>query len=304
MRNSFIHKLIELAEKDEKIVLLTGDLGFSVLEPFAEKFPKRFYNVGVSEQNMVAIATGLAEAGFIPFTYSIATFSVLRPFEFIRNGPLLHKLPVRVVAIGAGYEYGSLGTTHHLIEDIALMRSQHGMEIVIPVDGDQAKNALEATYKMNKPVYYRLGKDEKIKVPELSGKFDKNEFRSISYGNDVLMVSLGPVSTEAVKALENMKKSGINGTVLFIDFISDNTHAKLLEFIGNKFSKIITIEDHSINGGIGSIVAEVISENSIRAKLKRLGCNRPEDGVFGERLFMYQKFGFDAEGILRTYKSM
>ena len=106
VRATFVRTLVELAEEDERIVLLTGDLGFTVVEPFAERFPDRFFNVGVAEQNMVGVATGLAEAGFVPFVYSIATFATLRPYEFIRNGPVLHHLPVRVVGVGGGLEYG------------------------------------------------------------------------------------------------------------------------------------------------------------------------------------------------------
>src|SRR5882724_5576798 len=106
MRKAVIRTLVDLAELDPRIVLLTGDLGFSVVEPFAERFPARFVNVGVAEQNLLGLATGLAEAGFIPYAYSIATFATLRPYEFIRNGPVLHQFPVRIVGMGSGFEYG------------------------------------------------------------------------------------------------------------------------------------------------------------------------------------------------------
>jgi transketolase len=114
--------------------LLTGDLGYSVLEAFAEKFPDHFFNVGVAEQNMVGLATGLAEAGFIPFLYSIATFASMRPYEFIRNGPILHQLPVRIIGVGGGFEYGSGGTSHHGLEDIGIMRVHPGITVISPVD--------------------------------------------------------------------------------------------------------------------------------------------------------------------------
>src|SRR3954454_2274675 len=122
MRRAFAETLTELAENDERIVLLTAALGFMALEPFSDKFPKRFFNVGVAEQNMIGMATGLAEAGLRPYAYSIATFAALRPFEFIRNGPVLHRLPVRIVGMGMGFEYGHAGPTHHAVEDIAALR--------------------------------------------------------------------------------------------------------------------------------------------------------------------------------------
>jgi transketolase len=145
VRATFIRTLVELAEEDERIVLLTGDLGFTVVEPFAERFPDRFFNVGVAEQNMVGVATGLAEAGFVPFAYSIATFATLRSYEFVRNGPVLHHLPVRIVGVGGGLEYGMNGLTHYALEDIAVMRTQPGMTVLAPADFQQARTALAET---------------------------------------------------------------------------------------------------------------------------------------------------------------
>src|SRR5437016_536413 len=123
MRGAFLRKLVEVANGDPRVLLLTGDLGFAAVEPFAETFPHRFFNMGVAEQNMLGVATGLAEAGFLPFVYSIAPFATRRPYEFICNGPVHHKLPVRIVGVGAGFEYGHAGPTHHAIDDVAIMRA-------------------------------------------------------------------------------------------------------------------------------------------------------------------------------------
>ena len=167
MRTTFIQSLTELAHRDPRIVLLTGDLGFNVLEPFKQAHPTRFFNVGVAEQNMVGIATGLAEAGFIPFVYSITTFAVLRPFEFIRNGPVAHGLPVRIVGIGCGVEYGHNGITHYALEDIGVLRTMSQLTLLTPCDSPQASAALHATWDLPGPVYYRLSKDE---TPNTSAK--------------------------------------------------------------------------------------------------------------------------------------
>ena len=143
MRNAFLDALVSLAERDERVMLLTGDLGFSVLEPFAERFPDRFVNCGVAEQNMTGVATGLAEAGMVPFTYSIATFATLRPYEFIRNGAALHRLPVRVVGVGGGFDYGHNGITHFALEDYEVARGfvltcqSHPVTDKLAVDYDQ-----------------------------------------------------------------------------------------------------------------------------------------------------------------------
>src|SRR3954468_13141161 len=142
MRRAFAETLADLANDDSRLVLLSADLGFMALEPFIDRFPGRFFNVGVAEQNMMGIATGLAEAGFIPFVYSIVTFAVLRPFEFIRNGPILHQLPVRIVGIGGGVEYGAAGVTHHGLEDIGVMRTQPDVTIIAPADAQQTSTAI------------------------------------------------------------------------------------------------------------------------------------------------------------------
>src|ERR1044071_7254868 len=134
MRKAFLTALAEIAERDPRVVLLTGDLGFMAMEPFRERFPERFFNVGVAEQNMVGVATGLAEAGFIPFVYSIMPFAVLRPYEFIRNGPIQHQLPVLIVGVGGGFEYGHNGLSHYGLEDIAVMRVQPGISVFAPAD--------------------------------------------------------------------------------------------------------------------------------------------------------------------------
>src|SRR3954454_19018313 len=145
MRATFVRTLCELADRDPRVVFMTGDLGYTVVEPFAERHPDRFFNVGVAEQNMVGLATGLAEAGFIPFVYSIATFATLRPYEFIRNGPVKHRLPVRIAGVGGGFDYGPDGTSHHALEDIAITRALPGLTVISPADFEQARSALRAT---------------------------------------------------------------------------------------------------------------------------------------------------------------
>src|SRR5688572_11713663 len=179
-------------------MLLTGDLGYQVVEPFAERFTDRFINVGVAEQNMVGIATGLAEAGFIPFCYSIGTFASLRPYEFIRNGPILHGFQARIVGVGAGFDYGVNGVTHYAIEDVGVMRIQPGMTVIAPADYEQARTSLLATWDRPGPIYYRLGKDEQTSVPDLRGAFELGRAQLIREGHDLIIVVMGSVAIEAV----------------------------------------------------------------------------------------------------------
>src|SRR5262245_7628736 len=210
MRKAFVRTLIELAAVDKRILLLTGDLGFMALEPFVERYPDRFFNVGVAEQNMVGIATGLAEAGYVPFVYSIATFATLRPYEFIRNGPILHHLPVRIVGIGGGFEYGPQGTTHHALEDLGVLRVQPGMTIVAPADHAQLVSTMWATRDEKGPVYYRLGKDDVTTVPGLDGDFTPGRAETLREGRDIALITTGSIAVEAAAAAEQLEKSGVS----------------------------------------------------------------------------------------------
>src|SRR5687768_14701485 len=170
------------------------------MEPFRERFPERFINAGVAEQNMIGLATGLAEAGLRPYAYSIATFAALRPFEFIRNGPVLHRLPVRIVGMGMGFEYGHAGPTHHAVEDIAVLRALPSLTIVAPADSAQAASAIADTARLDGPVYYSLGKDDRISVPGLNGRFALGRLQVVVEGADLAILSIGSVSVEASAA--------------------------------------------------------------------------------------------------------
>src|SRR5579859_7677141 len=220
IRKAFVRTLTELAASDPRIVLLTADLGFLALEPFSETFPKRFFNVGVAEQNMVGLATGLAEAGMVPFVYSIAPFATLRPYEFIRNGPLLHRFPVRIVGIGGGMEYGPNGLSHYALEDVAVMRAQPNMTVIAPADSQQARSALLATANVPGPIYFRLGKDDETVVPGLSGAFEPGRIQRIREGRDVAITAMGPIAGEAMRAAELLAAEGLDCSVAVVASMS------------------------------------------------------------------------------------
>ena len=305
MRSSFVHTLVELAEKDSRILLLTGDLGYMALEPFAERLPDRFFNVGVAEQNMVGLATGLAEAGFIPFVYSIATFVSLRPYEFIRNGPVLHRLPVRIVGVGGGFEYGHNGLTHHAIEDVAVMRTQPGIAVISPADYEQARAALRATWDIPGPVYYRLGKDDKTIIPGLAGRFRQGRVERISEGKDFLIIAMGSVAKEAAGAAEILREKGIACTVAVAAAINP-APADDIAALAENFKRAMTVEAHYIAGALGSLVAEVIAERGLPCTLTRCGVKLPPDGISGSQEYLHRLHGLDslslAETALRTIR--
>src|SRR2546421_5772483 len=208
MRAAFIRGLVEIADRDPRVLLVTGDLGFTVIEPFADRYPERFFNAGVSEQNMVGLATGLAEAGFIPFVYSIATFATLRPYEFIRNGPVLHNLPVRIVATGGAFDYGTAGPTHHALEDVGIMRMQPGLAVICPADAQQTTSALHATWDLPGPIYFRVGKDETTSVAGLDGRFRLGGAELVPEGGDLLLLTTGSITADALAAADALGGEG------------------------------------------------------------------------------------------------
>lgn len=293
MRGAFVQTLQELAAQDERIVLLTADLGFTVLEPFAQAFPDRFLNVGVAEQNMAGMATGLAEAGLIPFIYSIGTFASLRAYEFIRNGAVLHHLPVRIVGIGAGLEYSTAGFSHNSLEDIAVMRAQPNLRVIAPADGPQTRQALLKTWDLPDPIYYRIGKNDKLTVPGLEGRFDLEQPITLGGGRDVLLFATGSIAAEVVALAEDLaREDNIKATVAILASLNPPPR---LGYLLQNFRYALSIEDHYTQGGIGSIVAEAIAEGDYVCRLLRCGVKQAPDGLTGSIDYLRGHYGLGHE---------
>jgi transketolase len=289
MRREFVSALVELAREDERIVLLTGDLGFAALEPFAEAFPDRFFNAGVAEQNMLGMATGLAEAGFTPYAYSIATFASMRGYEFIRNGAVLHNLPVRVVGIGEGVDYGHNGMTHYSLEDVGLMRMQPGLSIVVPVDAAHVGTALRAIQELDGPAYLRLSKMSHS-VPGVGDRFELGRAQSRSRGSDVTIVALGSMVGPALAAVELLAAEGLSAGVTAVSCVSPPPVEDLLDAL-DAAPLALSVEAHYVTGGIGSLLAEVIAEHGIPCRLIRAGVRGLPLGVSGEPEYMHEQLG-------------
>jgi transketolase len=303
MRGAFAATLTELAKIDSRVFLLTGDLGYMALEPFANQFPDRFINVGVAEQNMVGIATGLAEAGFLPFVYSIVTFATLRPYEFIRNGPILQHLPVRIVGVGGGVEYAHNGASHYGLEDIAVMRTQPGMTVVAPADAEQTRSALRSTYALHQPIYYRLGKDDKTIVPGLNGEFSLGKVQKIRDGSDLAIVSIGAIAAEANRACDLLLAQGIKASLLLVSSFNPSPTKEVADYLRG-FDNVITLEAHYASGGLASFVSEVIAQEGVSCKLTRCAVENTPDGITGSQKFMHEKLGISAESVARLASTL
>jgi transketolase len=292
MRDDFVAELSELAAADERVVLLTGDLGYLVLDVFSSRFPDRFFNVGVAEQNMIGIATGLAEAGYVPFVYSIATFATMRPYEFVRNGPVLHNLPIRIVGVGGGFDYGFNGITHFALEDYAIMRAQPDMMVIAPADSTQARAAVQATRELAGPIYFRVAK-RGTPVPGLNGRFAAGGIQLIGNGTDVALIAIGSVTREAQLAAKMLAEEDIAATVAVVSTFNPSPVEDLAELLGG-MSLAISVETHYLSGGLGSLVAETIAERGLSCRLIRAGVDAVPRGLAGSQKFLEDRFGLSA----------
>jgi transketolase len=292
VRKEFAEALIALADEDEKLVLLTGDLGYMVLEPFAERFPQRFINVGVAEQNLLGLATGLAEAGHVPFVYSIATFASMRPYEFLRNGAVLHSLPVRVVGVGGGLDYGHNGVTHYALEDIALMRAQPDLTVIAPADAGQTTAAVEAIRDVPGPLYLRLERHSEP-VPGLNGRFAIGAAQFVGDGEDVAFVAVGSCAREAVTAAQLLYAEGVHATVAVVSTFNPSPTADLASLL-RRVPLVVSVEAHYPNGGLRSFVSEVIAEHECACRLVSRSVDEMPRAVTGSRESLFDRFGLSA----------
>lgn len=257
MRQAFVDGLCELAQRDERVWLLTGDLGFSVLEGFAARFPERFVNVGVAEQNMIGVAAGLCLSGKVVFVYSIANFPVLRCLEQIRNDVCYHGLNVRVVSVGGGFGYGAQGYTHHGTEDLAVMRALPGMTVVAPADSVEARLAAAALSSLEGPCYVRLQKGSEAPVHESEPAFAIGRAIRLRDGDDVTLVSTGGMLATALSAAALLAGEGIAARVLSMHTVRP-VDTEALRQAAKETRLLATIEEHSLTGGLYSAVVETL----------------------------------------------
>lgn len=270
MRTTFIETLIDLAAQDERIWLLNGDLGFSVLEPFAARFPERYLNVGVAEQNMTGIAAGLAHSGKMPFTYSIANFPTFRCLEQIRNDVCYHRANVKIVAVGGGFAYGPQGYTHHGIEDLGIMRQLPGMTVVAPGDPVETRLATRAIAAHNGPCYLRLGKAREPVVHQNPPDFALGLAIPVRQGQDLTLISTGGLLKLSLDTAETLDAIGISAAVLSMPTVKPLDNEAVLNAAKNTRA-IVTVEEHSVIGGLGSAVAEVLAESGQAVRFRRYG---------------------------------
>ncbi len=297
MRAAFIKTLMEEAFRDNRIWLLTGDLGYSVLEPFINKFPERFVNVGVAEQNMVGVAGGLALSGKIVFIYSIANFPIMRCLEQIRNDLCYHNLNVNIIAVGGGVGYGTAGYTHHAIEDLAIMRAMPNMTVIAPGDPVETCLATSEIAKHNGPCYLRIGKTGEAVIHETEPDFKIGKAIKIKDGNDFVLISTGSILNESFHASIILESMGYSVGVISMHTLNPIDTQVVRESL--KCRMIVTIEEHSHVGGLGEAVSSVITgTRDSTATLLTININNKFLHSVGNQEFLYQSYGLTRHGIV------
>ena len=300
MRNTFINNLTELAGHDESIFLVVGDLGYGVVEIFENKFPSRFLNAGIAEQNMIGLSAGLAKSGYKVFVYSIANFPTLRCLEQIRNDVCYGDLDVTIVSVGAGFSYGVLGYSHFAIEDISIMRTLPGIKILSPSDPVEVKSAVKYALNNPGPKYLRLGKNGE-QIIHQTDDVNLGSPIEIQNGSEYCLLVTGSIATEALLAVKKFNEEfNIDVAIFSIPIISTDL---LSEFKFNKFSKIFTLEEHVASGGFGSFIAEFIVDNRISVDLTRIFISTKSIKLIGDQAYLRKVSGIDFTSIFNVLKS-
>jgi transketolase len=283
MRNEFLAGLADLADRDPRVMLLTADLGFGAVEVFADRHPRRFMNLGVAEQAMVGVATGLAEGGFIPYCYSIASFAVARPFEFLRNGPIAHGLPVRLIGIGPGMDYSHDGITHFALEDVGILLNQPNTKIVAPKDGASAAAFGIAGSDFAGLVYYRLARN----VPDVEAGGPEESFDA-----DCLVLSLGDAAGVALDITEEIRR---RGAWRIRQIAVEELDSTQIDYLAMKIALspatvVVTTESHYLRGGFGSALSDALCAQRWRGNVVKWRIARPPTNGLGSLRYMVDQY--------------
>ena len=298
MRDTFVKTLVELAKNNKDIELVTGDLGFGVLKPFWEECPNQFTNAGIAEQSMTSMAAGMALSGKIVYTYSIGNFPTLRCLEQIRNDCAYHKANVKVVCVGGGFAYGSLGMSHQATEDIAIMRALPNVAVFAPGDLVEAEEVTKAIANYPGTCYLRLGRGGEKRIHDKIDNFQIGKALKIKDGKNIAIFSTGAIFDEIIDAYEVLLQKGLNPIVYTFPTIKPIDKEVIIDCAKN-CKHIFTIEEHNVVGGFGSAVSEVVAElEGNKASIHAIGLNDEYGSKIGSQKYLRKEYLLDSENIV------
>lgn len=304
MRNKFADTLYEIGKVDDRICAIVADISpAGSMEKFRNEFPDRFINCGVAEQAMIGIAAGLALEGMRPFCYTIATFSIYRPFEMIRVDLCYQSLPVTVIGMGAGVIYSTLGSTHHTIEDIAIASSLPNMQVLAPCDPLEMRDATSWCAKISeKPTYMRLGKvGEPNFTDKADEKFSFGRLRYINKGSDIAIITYGTTIKICSEIQDELKKKGFSCSLISCHTIKPLDVEGIKKML-NDHKKVLCIEEHVKHGGLGEKIKILSSELNIKKKIDHYHLKDKFIHFYGSYEKLLSKHGIDKNIILKNYE--
>jgi len=302
MRDAFAREMTSLAAERTDVTLLSGDIGNRMFDRFKQVAPERFLNCGIAEANMMSLAAGMALSGLRPVTYTITPFTTTRCLEQIRVGVAYHQAPVVIVGTGSGLSYAELGPTHHSLEDMAILRTLPGLNVLAPADSAelvaQLREALDSPY----PTYMRIGKKGEPALHSEDARLGIGKANLLRDGTDLLVLGVGPILGEALKAAEALSTSGISVAVASLGGVKP-LDGPFLAAMAGRFPHWLSLEEHGITGGLGSALLEWLADRSGQAiRLRRLGVPDAFLHELGNQAYTRSKLGLDSEGLERTFR--
>lgn len=298
MRDDFVRALCELAVDDPRVMLLTGDLGFGVLDEFAARFPAQYVNAGVAEQNMTAMAAGLALDGHKVYTYSIANFATLRCLEQIRNDVCYHDADVTIVSVGGGFSYGQLGMSHFATEDLAILRALPGMRVVAPTEPWEAYAATRALHASSGPAYLRIDRAGAALTTPNPG-FQLGRARWIREGKDATIIAIGGILSEAVAAAERLATLGVDTAVVAVHCLKPLDMEMVARVVAST-PVVVTLEEHTTVGGLGGALLEACEAlRTFPQVMRRVGLRDCYPTVVGDQAYLRGAYGLDAAAVVK-----
>ena len=297
MRDAFTRALMREAAENPRLTLITGDLGFGVLKPFWETYPDQFINAGIAEQSMTGMAAGLALTGRTVLTYSIGNFPTLRCLEQIRNDCAYHGAAVKIVCVGGGFVYGSLGMSHHATEDIAILRALPGVTVFTPGDPAEVEAVVPVMLRTPGTCYLRLGRGGEPTVhPGPVQGWILSEPLTLRHGTDVALLSAGGILTQTAEAANLLAARGISAEVVSFPCVKPIDDEKTAEIIA-RFRHVVTVEEHNIVGGFGSAICEIAAELGTGCRIHRIGMMDKYSAIVGTQQYLRSQYGMDAKAI-------
>jgi len=302
MRDAFAREMTALAAQRTDVTLLSGDIGNRMFDRYKEVAPERFLNCGIAEANMMSLAAGMALSGLRPVIYTITPFTTTRCLEQIKVGVAYHQAPVVIVGTGSGLSYAELGPTHHSLEDIAILRTIPGLNVLAPADQTELVVQLREALDSPSPSYIRIGKKGEPKLHRNEARLGIGKANLLYEGADLLIIGVGPILAEAILAAKEVAKEGISVAVASLGSVKPMDEA-FLERMADQFTTWISLEEHSITGGVGSAMLEWhAARDASSVRLKRLGVPDVFIHELGNQKYTRSRLGLDAEGLARSIR--